>query len=222
MKSIKENLLLLRRDIEEICPEREVIIVAVTKLVEIDKIKEVIELGIRDVGENKVQEAERKFSHLKEYKIRYHMVGHLQKNKVKKAVRLFDLIHSVDSFQLVYEIDKEANKIEKIQDILLQVNISKEESKFGLSEKETLELIERIKSFKNISLKGLMTIAPFVKEEEILRECFRGLRRLKEDIEKRDLGEIKYLSMGMSNDYKIALEEGANMIRLGTFIFKEE
>ncbi|MBU0900104.1 YggS family pyridoxal phosphate-dependent enzyme, partial [bacterium] len=221
MESIKRNLSYLKKRIVHICPNRRVVIVVVTKLVEVDKVEEVIKQNIKNIGESKVQEAERKFSFLQKDKVKYHLIGHLQTNKVKTVVRLFDLIQSVDSYSLAYEINKEAEKINKVQDILLQVNTSKEKNKYGFFEEEVLNLIERLASMFNLSIKGLMTIAPFVSEEDRLRDCFKRLRNLQTKISKLNIKglKLKYLSMGMSNDYEIALQEGANMIRVGNAIF---
>lgn len=222
MGDIKENIDYLKKKIKEKCPEKEIVIVAVTKFVEISNIEEAIKLGIKDIGENKVQEAERKFPLLQKYDIKYHMIGHLQTNKAKKAVKLFDLIHSVDSYHLALEIDKEAKKINKVQDILLQVNTLEEESKYGVFIEQVLDLVKEIALLPNIALKGLMTVAPFVCEEVVLRDCFKKLKNLQDRISKQAIKgiQLKYLSMGMSNDYEIALQEGANMIRLGSAIFK--
>lgn len=219
MKNIRENLDYLKRETKKFCLEKEVIIVAVTKFAKIEEIREAIVWGIKDIGENKVQEAEKKFSLLPKNNISSHMVGHLQINKVKKAVRLFDLIHSIDSYNLALEINKEASKIGKTQDILIQVNISKEKSKRGIYVEEVLNVVKKITYLTNVSLKGLMTIAPFVSEEVVLRNCFRSLKNLHDTIIDKGIN-LKYLSMGMSNDYKIALQEGANMLRLGSAIFR--
>ncbi|MDI6786599.1 MAG: YggS family pyridoxal phosphate-dependent enzyme [bacterium] len=222
MSNIKENLDYLKKKVKENCSAKEITIVAVTKFIEIDKIEEIVKFGIKDIGENKVQEAERKFPLLQKYNIKYHMIGHLQTNKVKKAVKLFDLIHSVDSYRLALEIDKEAKKLNKIQNILLQVNTSREESNYGILAEQTIQLVKELALLSNITLKGLMTIAPFVCEEIVLRDCFKNLKNLQDEISKQAIKgvQLKYLSMGMSNDYVIALQEGANMIRIGSAIFR--
>lgn len=213
---IREKDLLRGQDAERIT------LVAVTKTIPVEKIKEAIDCGIRDIGENKVQEAMQKYPFIGDT-VRWHMIGHLQTNKVKQAVKIFDFIHSVDSRTLAQEINKQAEKIGKIQDILLEVNISGEISKFGCKREEAIVLAEMAGQLTHIRLTGLMTMAPFEATEQRSRFVFSGLRELFERIRDRHLPNVgmRYLSMGMTSDYKIALEEGANIIRIGTGVFGE-
>lgn len=199
-----------------------VTLVAVTKTISVEKIKEAIGCGIGDIGENKVQEVRQKYPFIGDT-VRWHLIGHLQANKVKEAVRIFDLIHSVDTLSLAVEINKQAQKINKIQDILLEVNISGETSKFGCKQEEAIALAGMAGQLAHLRLKGLMTMAPFETTEQMSRSIFRGLKELAGRIRDRKLlnVEMRYLSMGMTSDYEIALEEGANIIRIGTGIFGE-
>lgn len=198
-----------------------VIIVAVTKGRSIAEIKEAIEAGITDIGENKVQEALLKYSELAGQPVKWHMVGHLQANKAKDAVKIFDLIQSVDSPHLAVEIDKQAGKINKIQDVLIEIKTSPEATKSGLKPEEAAAVIKEIAKLKNINIKGLMTIAPIVDDPEKARPYFRMLRELKDRINQLMTNDqrLKTISMGMSDDFKIAIEEGATMVRLGRAIF---
>jgi pyridoxal phosphate enzyme (YggS family) len=221
---IKENVLKIKERISLICTKinrdpNTISVVAVSKGRTIDQIKEAIDVGITDIGENRVQEAVSKYKEIRntEYarRIKWHMVGHLQTNKVKDAVKIFDLIHSVDSLHLAEEISKQASKINKVQDMLLEVKTSPEIAKFGLKPNEVIEVIKDIVKLKNINIKGLMTIAPVVDNPEKTRPYFRILRELKDTI-----NNMPYLSMGMTDDYQVAIEEGSNMIRLGRAIFE--
>ena len=204
----------------EAIPEN-VVLIGVIKTIGIDKIKEAIISGLCNIGENKVQEALDKFTFLKDFKLKWHFIGSLQTNKVKKALEIFDLIHSVDKFKLAEIIDKEAKKLSKIQDVLLQINISKEETKSGFFVEELMQILPEIAKLKNIKVKGLMAIGPNTNDDKFIRYCFSELRRLKEKInqEKYFINDLNILSMGMTNDYKIAIEEGATMIRIGRAIF---
>jgi len=196
-----------------------VTIVAVSKGRSVEQIKEAIEAGIADIGENKVQEALLKYKDLgpKTYNlrpIRWHMVGHLQTNKVRDAVKIFDLIQSVDSIRLAREIDKEAAKINKIQDILIEVKTSEEATKFGMPPEQVVDAIKEMRQLKNINIKGLMTIAPLVNNSDKARPYFKVLHELGNKVT-----GISILSMGMTDDYKVAIEEGSNMVRIGRAIF---
>jgi pyridoxal phosphate enzyme (YggS family) len=199
-------------------------IVAVSKNRAPEEIKEAVEAGITDIGENKVQEALLKFPELRTmgYSIRTHMVGHLQTNKAKEAVKIFDLIQSVDSLRLAQEIDKQAAKINKIQDILIEVKTSPEATKSGLKPDEAIEVIKQIAKLKNVKIKGLMTIAPVVDNPEKSRPYFRMLRELRDKINRLRTTpcELRILSMGMTDDFLVAIEEGADMVRLGRAIFE--
>jgi hypothetical protein len=229
---IKENLAKIKERILKVCsrinrnPE-EITVVAVSKGRTAEQIKEVIEAGITDIGENKIQEALSKFNELStiDYRlstIKWHMVGHLQTNKIKDAVRIFDLIHSVDSLRLAQEIDKQAAKIHKVQDVLIEVNTSGETTKFGINPEKLPELVKSISELKNIRLLGLMNIAPIVDNPEKTRPYFRKLKELRDQT--NALLTIDYrlstLSMGMTDDFEVAIEEGATVIRLGRAIFE--
>jgi len=237
---IKEQISGIRERISSICslidkdPDS-VTLVAVSKGRPSEQIKEVILAGINNIGENKVQEALFKINQLRSTSYepptanrqppaaKWHMVGHLQTNKAREAVRIFDLIHSVDSFKLAREIDKEAAKINKIQDILVEVNASGEITKFGLKPDEAIGVIKQIIELKNINIKGLMTIAPLLGDSEKARPYFRILRELlvKVNYELKTINyELKTLSMGMTDDFQVAIEEGSNMVRLGRAIFE--
>lgn len=197
-------------------------LIAVTKTVDLDKINEAIDAGILNVGENRVQEFEKKYDALKE-KVSCHMIGHFQTNKVKYLIGKTKLVHSLDRLSLAKELNKRSKNNDIITEALIQVNIAEEETKFGLKEEEVLPFIEKILEFKNIRVAGLMTIAPYTKDEKELRNVFRSLYKLKENIISRNYENLtmKYLSMGMSNDYEIAIEEGSNMVRIGSKIFGE-
>ena len=228
---VEENLKRLKERIDSACqragrnPE-EITLVCVTKTVGIDKIKEVLNCGISDIGENYVQEALAKSEQLKELDLKnpisWHMVGHLQKNKAKYAVGLFNLIHSIDSLDLAAEVDRCAQKVGKIVDVLIQVNTSGEGSKFGLSPRELRNSIDDMRKLKNLRIRGLMTIAPFSDNPEASRPFFRKLRLLKEEIKFSDeRSHVTSLSMGMTQDFGAAIEEGANILRIGRAIFGE-
>ena len=195
-------------------------LIGVTKTVDVDRINEAISLGIKNIGENKVQELIEKMDIFKG-RPNYHMIGHLQSNKVKYILENIHLIHSLDRISLAKEINKRAKTINKTIDCLIQVNISEEESKFGIKEEEVIPFIEKLLQYSYISIKGLMTIAPFTQEDKVIRKTFSGLYELNEKIKSRNYNDLdmNILSMGMTNDYKIAIEEGSNMIRIGTAIF---
>jgi len=195
-------------------------IIAVTKTVDTDTIKRAIDLGIKNIGENRVQELESKMPILKD-KVNYHMIGHLQTNKVRKIIKDVKLVHSLNRMSLVKELDKRGKMNDLIVDSLIQVNVAEEETKHGLKVDQVIPFIEKILEYENIKVRGLMTIAPHTDDEKVLRKVFRTLYKLKEDINRRNYENLSmdYLSMGMTNDYQIAIEEGSNMIRIGTGIF---
>lgn len=202
---------------------RKCTLIAVSKYVEPKDIIEAYNAGIINFGENKVQNAERKRKELPvevESEIKWHFIGHLQTNKVKKVVGNYEFIHSVDSIKLAKAISEEAKKMNIEQKILLQVNVSNEESKFGFESKEFIENFSEFIKLENIKVEGLMTMAPFSEDTAFVRVVFRGLRELRDSLEQKYQIKLPELSMGMSNDYKIALEEGATMIRLGSVLFK--
>jgi pyridoxal phosphate enzyme (YggS family) len=192
----------------------------VTKTVGVAKIQEALDAGITHIGENRVQGAEPKIKALKDRAdITWHMIGHLQTNKVRRVVELFHVIHSVDSLRLAQEINKRALQHEKVMDVLFEVNVSGETSKYGLSGGELVPVVREVAQFEGISLKGLMTMAPFVADSEETRPYFRKLRELFLMLKEKGIGQMEYLSMGMTNDFEVAIEEGANIVRIGTAIF---
>lgn len=222
---IAENISKIRQEIREVCKKvgrdpEEITIVAVTKTIPVEKIKEAVSAGIYDIGENRVQELLDKKRFLE--KVKWHFVGHLQTNKVKYIVDFVHLIHSVDSIKLALEIEKRAQKINRIVDILIEVNTSGEETKYGVKPEEAVELVKQISERCNfIRIKGLMTVAAYMPNPEDVRPMFKLLRQLRDEIGRFNFRnvEMKHLSMGMSNDYLIAIEEGATIIRIGTAIF---
>ena len=222
---LKENLESVERKIEEACRRAgrmrgEVTLVAVSKTKPVSMLQEVYDLGIRVFGENKVQEIRDKYEALPA-DIEWHMIGHLQTNKVKYIIDKVKLIHSVDSLRLAETIEKEAEKHNCTADILLEVNVAEEESKFGLKTEEVIPVYEKILQYPHINVKGLMTIAPFVENPEKNRSVFADLHKLYVDIKRKNIdnGTVSILSMGMTNDYEVAIEEGATMVRIGTGIF---
>lgn len=224
---IKENLSVVEQNIQNACLRagrlrEEVTLIAVSKTKPVSMIEEVMAEGIVDFGENKVQELSTKYEILPK-DLRWHLIGHLQTNKVKYIVDKAVLIHSVDSYKLAEQIDKEAAKKGIICDILIEVNVAGEDTKFGVSAEEVYPLILEIAQLKNLRIKGLMTIAPFVDNPEKNREHFRNLRQLKVDIKLKNIDNVSMdeLSMGMTGDYEVAIEEGATMVRVGTGIFGE-
>lgn len=222
---IKENLAYVEEQITKACERsgrnrEEVTLIAVSKTKPVSLVDEAIDNGIREFGENKVQEIMDKYETVKT-PVNWHMIGHLQRNKVKYIVDKVCLIHSVDSYRLAEMIDQEAAKKGVKCDILIEVNIAKEDTKYGVMEDEVIPLIEQISKLTNIRIKGLMTIAPFVEYSEKNRVHFRNLRNLYVDIKTKNIDNVdmKILSMGMTNDYVVAIEEGATMVRVGTGIF---
>lgn len=224
---INENLMQVRKNIEAACQKagrntEEVTLIAVSKTKPVPMLEEAYQAGSRDFGENKVQEIMDKYPVLPD-DIRWHMIGHLQRNKVKYIVDKVSLVHSVDSLRLAEEISRQAEKKQTELDILVEVNIAQEESKFGTSRAEAAQLVEEIAKLPCIHVKGLMTIAPFVEHPEENRKYFRQIKELSVDIEKKNIDNVSMsvLSMGMTNDYMVAVEEGATMVRVGTGIFGE-
>lgn len=223
----KENLAKVQKHIKEACQkshwaQEEVTLIAVSKTKPVSMLQEVYQEGIREFGENKVQELTQKQELLPE-DIHWHMIGHLQRNKVKYIVGKVALIHSVDSLRLAEEISSQAVKKQVCQDILVEVNIAQEDSKFGISKEDAICLVKDIAALPNICIKGLMTIAPFVENPEENRPYFRKMRELSVDIAHENIDNVcmDILSMGMTGDYTVAIEEGATMVRVGTGIFGE-
>jgi hypothetical protein len=194
--------------------------IAVTKTVGTDRIKEAFECGVTDFGENRVQELCGK-TDIMDVKCNWHLIGHLQKNKVKYIIDRVSMIHSLDSPELAEEIDRRAERAGKIMDVLIQVNVAGEETKFGISPESAVSFIKDASRLGNIRIRGLMTIAPLAEDPEDVRWVFAGLRKLLIDIRKENIDNVDmdYLSMGMSNDFEVAIEEGANMVRIGTALF---
>ena len=199
-----------------------ILLVAVSKTIPANSVREAIEAGVATLGESYVQEARNKFNVLGRYPVSWHFIGHLQSNKAKYAVRLFDLIHSVDTLKLAGELNKQAKKVNKIQDVLIQINISKEPSKSGSDIENARKLIKDIVLFENLSVKGLMAMPPFFNNPEKARPYFIALRNLRDQIQKAFPGVmLNELSMGMTGDFEVAIEEGATLVRIGTAIFGE-
>jgi len=198
-------------------------LVAVSKTIPAGTVKAAIEAGVTILGENYMQEAREKFNTLVQYPVSWHFIGHLQSNKAKYAVRLFDLIHSVDSFKLARELDKQAKKVDKIQQILVQVNISAEGTKSGISADEAPGLISEISRLENLSIRGLMTMPPYFYQPEKVKPFFAALRELRDRIKTQAPPNVSLeeLSMGMTGDFEVAIEEGATLVRIGTAIFGE-
>lgn len=219
MGRIKDNLEEIAKDISlENCK-----IIAVSKYVGPEEIIEAYNAGIKNFGENKAQDAEEKRTILPkdvESDIVWHFIGHLQTNKVKKIVGSYNLIHSVDSLKLAKIISEEAKKRDLTQNILLQVNISKEESKFGFEKEQFIQNFQEFKDLENLNIVGFMTMAPFTEDKLQVRNVFKELRLIRDQIEDEYKVKLPELSMGMSNDYKMAYEEGSTMLRLGRILFK--
>lgn len=224
---LAENYRQVLNNIQDACQAvgrdpKEVTLVAVSKTKPVEMLQQVYDAGARVFGENKVQEIMDKYDHLPG-DIRWQMIGHLQRNKVKYIVDKVDMIHSVDSYRLAQTIETEAAKKSVTVSVLLEVNVAEEESKFGLKMDEVLPLVQQISELPHVQVKGLMTIAPFVSNPEDNREIFRKLKKLSVDIEAKNINNttMSVLSMGMTGDYMVAVQEGATMVRVGTGIFGE-
>ncbi|HBG61077.1 MAG TPA: YggS family pyridoxal phosphate-dependent enzyme [Candidatus Omnitrophica bacterium] len=229
MQMIKDNISNINRHINSICQRLgissdDITLIGITKYVDSSKIKEIIDGGVTNIGENIVKDAAKKFSELGDYakNVTKHLVGHLQTNKAKEAVAVFDLIQSVDRLKLACEINKHAINQNKIVNVLIQVNTSCEAQKSGVEKEHALALIKDISGLKNIRILGLMTVAMLSEDKGIIKKNFKDLRILRDEVKSAFRGseqiQMKYLSMGMSADYEIAIEEGANMIRIGRAI----
>ncbi len=242
MNSIKNNLEILQENIRKICKTTDtnpddIITIGVSKTIEIEKIKESIDSGLWIFGENKVQEAEQKVEILRVYareknikNFQYFLIGHLQKNKAKKAVKIFDMIQSVDSLELLREINKYAKKNDKIQDVLIQINASSETTKSGIEFENAEAFFDEVlkqenADFQNVKILGLMTIGPLTDDINIIDDCFKRTKKLFDSLKfnqnhkSSKIIDLKYLSMGMSSDYELAIKNGSNMIRVGQAIF---
>jgi hypothetical protein len=203
---------------------KEIKLVAVSKTIELPRIIEAVKAGVTILGENRVQEAREKITNYKlqitNYKVEWHLIGNLQKNKAKIAIQLFDLIHSLDSIGLAEELNKRCEQIGKQQRVLVQIKLSEEPTKHGVLEKDLMELLEKVNSLKNLKLEGLMTMPPFFEDPEETRPYFKRLREIRDEMKKKGF-HLPELSMGMSHDFEIAIQEGATMVRIGTAIFGE-
>ena len=222
---VEENIKKVRENMEAACKRagrdiKDVTLIAVSKTKPVSMMEEALQTGVLDFGENKVQEILEKKPLLPD-NVRFHMIGHLQRNKVKQVIDKAVLIHSVDSLRLAEQIEEEAKKKELHADVLLEVNVAREESKYGFFMEEVEEAVKEIGNFPHITIKGLMTIAPNVENREDNREVFKKLYQLYVDIKSKNIdnGTMSVLSMGMTGDYEVAIEEGATMIRVGTGIF---
>lgn len=238
MQEIADRLKRVEDNIASACdrasrPVEDVTMIVVTKTAQIESIKEVIRLGHTNLGENRLQHLKQVAKEVADFleagkddpalagDVNWHMIGHLQRNKVKKAVSLFDMIQSVDSYELAVEIDRRSGETGKIMDVLVEVNTSAEGTKFGCRPEDSVDLIERMSHLRSITVAGLMTIGAFTGDEAVVRGCFVTLRELARKTQEAGISgvEMRYLSMGMTSDFEIAIEEGSNMLRIGTAIF---
>lgn len=220
IKQVEENII---KSCEKVGRDpKEVTLIAVSKTKPYTAIEEALPSGVLDYGENKVQELTEKYEILPK-DIRWHMIGHLQRNKVKYLVGKVELIHSVDSLRLANQIETEFAKKNEIANILIEVNIANEESKFGITSETTEQLVREISKLEHVRIKGLMTIAPYTDNPETNRVYFRNMKKLSVDIAEKNIDNVSMnvLSMGMTGDYQVAIEEGATMVRVGTGIFGE-
>jgi len=222
MAGIRENLLRVTERIEKAAQNagrnlKDIRLVAVSKTVETDRIKEAIEAGVSILGENYVQEAQKKIEEIGK-SVSWHFIGHLQSNKTKVAVRLFDAIHSVDSVALAEELNRRAQQVNRKIPVMIEVNLSGETTKFGTEEEKVTTVTQGVLKLDHLSLEGLMTMPPYFDDPEMSRPYFVQLRELKERLVKGGI-PLKELSMGMSNDFEIAIQEGATYVRVGTAIF---
>ncbi|OQY01702.1 MAG: YggS family pyridoxal phosphate enzyme [Desulfobacteraceae bacterium 4572_130] len=226
MDAIKNRVLKIENEIQKTAKAcgrdfRDISLIGVSKKKSVDTIIKGVNAGIKILGENYIQEAVEKIEKIGSIPCDWHFIGHLQSNKAKFAVKYFNLIHTVDTIKLAKEINKKAKKINKIQNILMQVNISEEKSKSGVLAKNSCSFAKEITNFKNISLNGLMCIPEFSYDPEKSRQYFKALFNIKNKIQNTLKIKIKHLSMGMSYDFKIAIQEGATIVRIGTAIFGE-
>lgn len=225
MEIIENNISNVLSSIKEACKKsnrnpNDVKLIAVTKTIDVERINAVLKTGIGDIGENKVQEIMEKYDKI-EYNPKWHLIGHLQTNKVKYIIDKVDLIHSLDSLRLAEEINKRAKKINRIMDVLIQINIADDDAKFGIEYNDINEFIKEIASFDNIRVQGLMSIVPYASNPEEVRPYFRKMKEIFDGLKDSNYENVdmNYLSMGMTNDYVVAIEEGSNMVRVGTGIF---
>jgi PLP dependent protein len=225
---IAENIERVQERIQRACqrsgrPVQDVLLIAVSKTKPADSVRQAHAAGLRVFGENRVQEAAAKRLELNDLDLEWHLIGHLQSNKAKQACQLFDVIHSVDSLHLAEKIDRAAAALERKMPVLIEVHLGEETSKFGVEEDKLVLLAEQIGALLSLELRGLMTLPPFFDDPESVRPFFRRLRELAARIDARHLPGVsmRELSMGMSHDFEVAIEEGATMVRVGTAIFGE-
>ena len=225
--SIEKNVDKILQNIKKACDssnrnEDDITLIAVTKTVDVDVMSEARKLDLKNFGENKPQELVRKFEFF-DKETRWHMIGHLQRNKVKYIIDKVELIHSLDNVKLAEEIQKQSVKHDKVADVLIEINIGNEISKHGISPEELFDFVDKVKGLKNLRIKGLMTVAPYMTDSEDVRPYMKKMKSLFDELKemKGDNIDVDTLSMGMSNDYKIAIEEGSTMLRIGSSIFGE-
>lgn len=225
MTSISQNLALVQERIAAAAAKsgrrpEDICLVAVTKTVPPERIKEALAAGVQHIGENRVQEAAAKIESIPSG-VTWHLIGHLQRNKAKQAIQIFDLIHSLDSLRLAKMLQKRAKELERTANCLVEVNVAGEESKHGIIPDQLLPLLRQVSLLPQLRVRGLMTVAPYVKDPEEVRPVFRQLREMAHEIDKLKLPGVsmKELSMGMSGDFEVAIEEGATMVRVGSAIF---
>lgn len=225
MTSISQNLALVQERIAAAAAKsgrrpEDICLVAVTKTVPPERIKEALAAGVQHIGENRVQEAAAKVESIPAG-VTWHLIGHLQRNKAKQAIQIFDLIHSLDSLRLAKMLQKRAKELERTVNCLVEVNVAGEESKHGIIPDQLLPLLRQVSLLPQLSVRGLMTVAPYVKDPEEVRPIFRQLREMAHEIDKLKLPGVSMeeLSMGMSGDFEVAIEEGATMVRVGSAIF---
>jgi len=214
--SMKENLESVNEKIKQAAERsgrkfKDIKLLAATKYADVEQIKEIISYDVKCIGENRVQEADKKFQQLPE--VEKHMIGHLQSNKAKFAVKLFDCIESIDSLKIAKEVNRRAFETNKIMPVFIEVNISGEETKYGIKQEDVFDFYNKITKLQNLRIEGLMTIVPYVEAEQA-RPYFRKMKELNDKL------KLKWLSMGMSNDYEVAIEEGSNLVRLGRVLFR--
>lgn len=229
---IHDNLLQIQKTIQTTClkvgrAENEITLVGVTKFSEAEQIDEAIKTGLQHIAENRVQVAKNKFPQIKRLaEVSKHLIGHLQSNKVKQAVEMFDLIHSIDSIKLLDMVQKHAIGAGKVMDVLIQLNMGEEVQKHGADKGAATLMLDHARELSHVHVRGLMTMAPLTDDEALIRQCFRGLKQIYDVAQEQYRGSdninMDYLSMGMSGDYPIAIEEGANMVRIGSAIFNRD
>jgi pyridoxal phosphate enzyme (YggS family) len=204
-------------------PDDAIRLVAVSKTFPVEAIRQAIAAGVSDIGENYIQEARGKFEALQGSAVKWHFIGRLQSNKAKHAVRMFDLIHTLDSYKLALELDRCARRLHKIQPVLIQVNVAGETAKAGVAPEEALPLVRQAAALENIAVQGLMTLPPYFNSPERVRPFFAALRQLRDRIRQAQIAEVgmQELSMGMTGDFEAAVAEGATLVRIGTALFGE-